>query len=133
MTTEWDAGLAYETVGMIQFAMALCTNHTPPTPDEACELFETGYPETRGGYPAGCDEKSFMALLESSSPNAVAVDKQCNRCGPMGYYERISEFAAPLVGRISESCRQDRVRAQPAQDCHKSAPSPASARSYHAL
>jgi hypothetical protein len=111
-TVEWDAGLAYQTVGMLQFAISLCANHTPPTPDEACELFETGYPETRGGYPAGCDDNSFMALLESDSKTVADVEKQCNRCGPMGYYERVSEFAAPLVGRISETCRQGRPPAR---------------------
>jgi hypothetical protein len=54
-----------------------------------------------------------MALLDTESPTAVDVDKQCNRCGPMGYYERISGFAAPFIGQISETCRQGRLPARP--------------------
>jgi hypothetical protein len=69
-------------------------------------MFGAGYPATRGNYPAGCDENAFLALFESGSPSSVAVDKQCNRCGPTGYYARISGFAAPLVGLITETCRQ---------------------------
>jgi hypothetical protein len=79
----------------------------------ACTLFGNGYSLTRGGYPAGCDEDSFLALFDTESPTAVAVDKQCNRCGPTGYYARISEFAAPFIGQISEMCRQGRLQARP--------------------
>ena len=112
VTTEWEAGLAYQTTLMYQAAVSLCANHTPPTPEQACGLFGAGYPSTRGGYPAGCDEEAVLALFGSGPPTAAAVDKQCNRCGPTGYYARIAEFAAPLVGRIAESCRRDSLRAR---------------------
>ena len=110
--TEWDGGLAYTTTILYQAAINLCGNHTPPTPEQACGLFGAGYHLTRGGYPAGCDEGAFLALFDSAPPTAAAVDKQCNRCGPTGYYARMSEFAAPLVGRIAETCRRGRLHAR---------------------
>jgi hypothetical protein len=48
--------------------------------------------------------KRLPRLIPKRLP--VAVDKQCNRCGPTGYYARISEFAPPLVGLVNETCRQ---------------------------
>jgi hypothetical protein len=113
VTTEWDAGLAYQTMAIHTAAISLCANYTPPTPDQACALFGAGYPSTRGGYPADCDQDAFLALLEGGSLTTGAVDKQCNRCGPTGYYARISEFAAPLVGLIDETCRRVRRHAWP--------------------
>ena len=110
MKTTWDAGLAHQIMNLQQSAIALCSEHPPLTANQACELFGTRYPSTRGGYPTGCDDQAFLAMFEASSPPAhLVVDKQCNRCGTTGYFARISEFAAPLVGLITETCRQDRL------------------------
>jgi hypothetical protein len=105
VTTQWPEGLAHQTIEFLAGQISLCSH----IPEMACDRFAKGYPGTSGGYPSGCDDVAFNAMLDSMSPTAppkqADVDKQCRQCGAKGYYARISAFAQPIAGLVTPACR----------------------------